>query len=133
MKLCSGQCRYLLAVSELAKTKKVVRSVDIANKIGVTRSSVSRMLKCMERLELINPDYSLSVELTPLGTETAKSLSVSFEAVHSFFSEILRLSETEAYEQAIQFIASFPETTVEKLSQITKNTLNKRKNNKKSE
>ena len=133
MKLCSGQCRYLLAVSELAKTKKVVRSVDIANKIGVTRSSVSRMLECMERLELINPDYSLSVELTPLGTETAKSLSASFESVHSFFAEILRLSETEAYEQAIQFIASFPDNTVEKLSQITKNTLNKRKNNKKSE
>lgn len=126
MKLCSGQCKYLLALYELSKVNRIVRSVDIANKLSVTRSSVSRMLKCMSRLELINSDYSLNVKLTESGEETAKKLSVNFESVYNFFSEILKLSEHDAHEQSLLFIASFPEMTVEKLSQITVNTLKKR-------
>jgi len=126
MKLCSGQCKYLLAVYELGKTQKIIRSVDIANKLSVTRSSVSRMLKCMSRLELINQDYSLSVELTEHGIEIAKNLSDNFDFVFKFFSEILRIPEKEAHEQSLLFIASFPETTVDKLSLITQNTLSKR-------
>lgn len=126
MKLCSGQCKYLLAVYDLSKTNKIIRSVDIANKLSVARSSVSRMLKCMSRLELINPDYSLNVQLTELGMETAKKLAVNFNIINRFFLEILKVSEKEAYDQALLFIASFPETTVQKLSKITKNTLEKR-------
>ena len=126
MKLCAGQCKYLLTVFDLTKTHKNVRSVDIANKLSVTRSSVSRMLKCMSRLELINSDYSVSVKLTESGYQLANKLYTSFDLIYQFFSNILKLSEDEAYEQSLLFIASFPEGTVDKLSQITKNTLNKR-------
>ncbi len=126
MKLCSGQCKYLLAVHDLSKTNKIIRSVDIANKLSVTRSSVSRMLKCMSRLELIHADYSLSVQLTELGMETANKLALNFEIINLFFLEILKLSEKEAYDQALIFIATFPEQTVDKLSKITKKTFAKR-------
>ena len=91
MKLCAGQYKYLLTVYELSRTLKVVRSVDIANSLSVTRPSVSRMLKCMSRLELIKPDYATSVELTELGRETAKGLTVNFNMVNSFFTDILKL------------------------------------------
>lgn len=126
MKLCSGQCKYLLAVYELGKTKKTVRSVDIANKLSVTRSSVSRMLKCMSRIGLIKSEYSLNVQLTDLGIEMGEKISEKFEIIYKFFFEILKLTEKEAYDQTIVFIASFPEKTVERLSKITKNTFIKR-------
>lgn len=126
MKLCAGQYKYLLTVYELSKTLKTVRSVDIANSLSVTRPSVSKMLKCMSRLELIKPDYASSVVLTDFGKETAKNLSVNFNTINMFFTEILKLDERSAYEQSILFLASFPETTVEKLSSITKNTIKKR-------
>lgn len=126
MKLCAGQYKYLLTVYELSKTLKTVRSVDIANSLSVTRPSVSKMLKCMSRLELIKPDYASSVVLTDYGKETAKNLSVNFNTINMFFTEILKLDERSAYEQSILFLASFPETTVEKLSSITKNTIKKR-------
>lgn len=126
MKLCAGQYKYLLTVYELSKTLKTVRSVDIANSLSVTRPSVSKMLKCMSRLELIKPDYASSVVLTDLGKETAKNLSVNFNTINIFFTEILKLDERCAYEQSILFLASFPESTVEKLSAITRNTIKKR-------
>ena len=126
MKLCTGQCKYLLTIYELSRTFKVVRSVDIANSLSVSRPSVSRMLKCMSRLELIEPDYTTNVVLSEMGKENAKNLLVNFNIINNFFSEILKLDEHEAYEQSIQFIASFPEETVNKLASVTKNTLKKR-------
>lgn len=129
MKLCAGQYKYLLTVYELSKTLKTVRSVDIANSLSVTRPSVSKMLKCMARLELIEPEYATSVIMTDLGKETAKNLSVNFNTINMFFTEILKLDEHSAHEQSILFLASFPETTVEKLSAITRNTIKKRHKN----
>lgn len=129
MKLCAGQYKYLLTVFELSRTLKTVRSVDIANSLSVTRPSVSKMLKCMARLELIEPDYATHVSLTELGRETAKKLSVNFSTINTFFTEILKLDEHSAYEQSILFLASFPEATVEKLSAVTRNTMKKRQKN----
>ncbi|MGN0614019.1 MAG: metal-dependent transcriptional regulator [Porcipelethomonas sp.] len=126
MKLCKGQYKYLLTVYQLSKSMKVVRSVDIANSLSVTRPSVSRMLKCMVRLGIIEEDFTTSVRLTALGRETAENLSQNYNMIYKFFTEILRLSDHEASEQSIIFIASFPENTVEKLSHVTKNTLSKR-------
>ena len=117
---------YLEAILVLSRKGGGVRSVDIANSLSVTRPSVSKMLKCMARLELIEPEYATSVIMTDLGKETAKNLSVNFNTINMFFTEILKLDEHSAHEQSILFLASFPETTVEKLSAITRNTIKKR-------
>ncbi len=127
MKLCAGQCRYLITLYQLSRKRRVVRSVDIANTLSVTRPSVSRMLKCMVRLELINPDYSSSVQLTDKGKETAERLSENYRDVYAFFFDILKLDENQANDQSIQFLASFPEHTVEKMAAVTRNTIKKRK------
>lgn len=127
MKICSGQCRYLITLYHLSQKNNIVRSVDIANSLSVTRPSVSRMLKCMARLELIEPEYSSSVCLTEEGRRTAEILDRRFEDVSAFFTDILKLDKDSAYEQSVQFLASFPEYTVERLSSVTRTTLNKRK------
>lgn len=127
MKLCAGQCRYLITLYQLSRKRRVVRSVDIANTLSVTRPSVSRMLKCMVRLELINPDYSSSVQLTDKGKETAERLSENYRDVYAFFFDILKLDENQANDQSIQFLVSFPEYTVEKMAAVTRNTIKKRK------
>ena len=64
MKLCAGQCKYLIVLYHLCHENSIVKSVDIANTLSVTRPSVSRMLKCMANLGLINQDYSSNVSLT---------------------------------------------------------------------
>lgn len=130
MKLCAGQCRYLIALYHLSSINHIVRSVDIANTLSVTRPSVSRMLKCMARLEFIEPDYSASVRFTEKGRETAERLAKDFNDINAFFTEILKLDKDSAYNQSIQFLASFPEHTVERLSAVTRNTLEKRKRKK---
>ena len=107
MKLCAGQCRYLITLYQLSRKRRVVRSVDIANTLSVTRPSVSRMLKCMVRLELINPDYSSSVQLTDKGKETAERLSENYRDVYAFFFDILKLTKIRPMIRAYSFWRRF--------------------------
>lgn len=108
MKLCAGQCRYLITLYQLSRKRRVVRSVDIANTLSVTRPSVSRMLKCMVRLELINPDYSSSVQLTDKGKETAERLSRKLpQTFMHFFSIFLSLTKIRPMIRAYSFWRRF--------------------------
>ena len=123
MNLCAGQYRYLLCIYRLQKEKGRIRCVDIAADLGVTRPSVSKMMKCMLRMELVEPEYYESVRLTPLGVELAERLNEDYELTYAFFRRILRLSPAEAKEHAFLFLSDFPETTVKKLSGITSRSL----------
>ncbi len=126
MKLCAGQCRYLITLYRLSCEHNIVRSVDIANALSVTRPSVSRMLKCMERLEFIHPDFSTSVKMTQKGRETAERLSENFNDVKDFFMNILKIDEKLAFDQSIDFLSTFPEHTIERLATVTRTTIKKR-------
>ena len=107
MKLCAGQCRYLITLYQLSRKRRVVRSVDIANTLSVTRPSVSRMLKCMVRLELINPDYSSSVQLTDKGKELRKDFQKITATFMHFFSIFLSLTKIRPMIRAYSFWRRF--------------------------
>lgn len=123
MKLCTGQYRYLLCIYRLRREKGRVRCVDIAADLGVTRPSVSKMMKCMSRTALIEPDYSEAVVLTPDGLAAAERMSEDYDLTYAFFRRILRLPPDEAKEHAFRFITDFPNTTVKKLAAITDRSL----------
>lgn len=123
MNLCAGHYRYLLCIYRLQKERRRIRCVDIASDLGVTRSSVSKMMKCMLRMELIEPEYCEAVRLTPRGTELAVQLDEDYEMTYAFFRRILRLPPAEAKDHAFLFLSDFPETTVKKLAGITERSL----------
>lgn len=123
MELCTGQYRYLLSIYRLTMEKRRIRCVDIANDLGVTRPSVSKMMKCMVRMELVHPDYCEAVRLTEKGQQIAESYNDDFEMVYAFFRRMLRLPPAEAKEHAFQFFSTFPEETVHKLSEVMTRSL----------
>ncbi len=123
MNLCAGQYRYLLCIYRLQRERRRIRCVDIAADLGVTRPSVSKMMKCMLRMELVEPEYCEAVRLTPKGAELAARLDEDYELTYAFFRRILRLSPAEAKEHAFQFLSDFPEDTVKKLGAITRRSI----------
>lgn len=132
MELCTGQYRYLLSIYRLTREKRRIRCVDIANDLGVTRPSVSKMMKCMVRMELVEPDYCESVRLTEKGLGLAQNFNQDYDMVYAFFRRMLRLTPAEAKEHSFQFLSAFPQTTVQKLSEVMQRsleaTLRKQKN-----
>ncbi len=123
MELCAGQYRYLLSIYRLQQEKKLIRCVDIANDLSVTRPSVSKMMKCMVRMELIEPDYCDAVRLTEKGIAIAEKYNSNYDMVYAFFRRMMRLSPDEAKEHAFLFLSTFPQPTVRKLSEIMQRSI----------
>lgn len=123
MKNCYAQFKYLLAVYELSKNNKKVKSVDIAKRLDVSRPSVSKTLKCLATNGYVNDDFSNEVVLTPNGMAVGKELFSNYRYAFLFFRKVLKLDEQQADEQALTFMATFPQSTVEQLSQTMKDTI----------
>lgn len=123
MDICTGQYRYLLSIYRLSAEKRRIRCVDIADDLGVSRPSVSNMMKCMVRMELVEPDYCEAVRLTAQGRELAKKFNSNYDMVYAFFRRMLRLTPTEAKEHAFRFMTDFPETTVRSLAEVMQKSM----------
>lgn len=123
MKHCAGQIKYLIAIKELSDKEEYIKCVSISRYLGVSRPSVSKMLRCLAASGLVYEDYCNSVVLTPEGEETVKEIFSSYNEVFTFFNKFLKLSKEEAQSQTITFITEFPHDTCERLKSIVKRTI----------
>jgi Mn-dependent DtxR family transcriptional regulator len=124
---CAGQIRYLIAIKELSEKDDFVRCVNISRHLGVSRPSVSKMLRCLANSGYVYEDFCNSVVLTPEGEAAVEEIFSSFKEVYIFFGKFLKLPKEEAHEQAIKFITEFPQDTCERLKSLVKRTINKNK------
>jgi len=125
MKHCAGQIKYLVAIKELTDIDEYVRCVNISRHLGVSRPSVSKMLRCLANSGLVYDDFCNSVVLTPEGEETVNEIFSSFREVYIFFRKFLKLPEEEAHEQAVRFITDYPKDTCDRLKSLVRRTLKK--------
>lgn len=125
MKYCSAQIKYLTAIHELSAVSDEVRSVDIARHLDVSRSSVSKTLRCLSGSGLVHEDYSICVTLTPEGEEAVNDIFRNFNEVYIFFRKFLKLPHEEAHDQALTFITTFPEETSDRLRKVIRKTTHK--------
>ncbi|MBQ3884646.1 MAG: metal-dependent transcriptional regulator [Ruminococcus sp.] len=126
MKHCAGQIKYLVAIKELMDVDEYVRCVNISRHLGVSRPSVSKMLRCLANSGLVYEDFCNSVVLTPEGEKAVRDIFSSYKEVYTFFHNFLKLPEHEAHEEAIKFITDFPKETCERLKVLVKRTLKKK-------
>lgn len=125
MKYCAAQVKYLTAIRELSAEDEEVKSVDIARYLGVSRSSVSKTLRCLANSGLVCEDYAISVVLTPEGEEAVREIFRNFNETYIFFRRFLRLNHEEAHNQALTFVTTFPEETSDRLRKLMKKTMKK--------
>lgn len=126
MKQCAGQIKYLAAIRELAEKNEIVRCVNISRHLGVSRPSVSKMLRCLANCGYVYEDFCNSVELTPEGEKAVNEIFSSFDEVYTFFYKFLKLPKEEAHAQAITFITDFPADTCQSLKGLVTRTLKKK-------
>lgn len=125
MKHCAGQLKYIVAIVELSEKSDCVRCVNISRHLGVSRPSVSKMLRCLANHGLVYEDFCNSVILTDEGQALADEIFSSFSEVYTFFHSFLKLPREEAHEQAIRFISEFPKDTCDRLKKIVRRTIEK--------
>ena len=90
---------YIEAIFNLSGESKVARSKDIAEKLSVSKSSVTGALKLLKEKDLINYEPYGYVTLTKPGQVTAEEIVKKHNVLKSFFVDVLGV-ETDLAQKA---------------------------------
>lgn len=92
---------YLEAILMLGGTTQcAVRSVDIANKIGVSKASVSKAVSSLRESGLVIQEHYGDVTLTQEGFDYASSILGRHNMLITFLTKAIGISEEVAEEEA---------------------------------
>lgn len=118
MKIHASGEDYLEAVLILQKEKGMVRSVDLARHMGVSKPSVSRAVAVLQQGGFLTMDSDYFLHLTGIGQEVAEKI---YER-HQFFTEQLvaaGVDQETAEQEACRMEHAISDESFQKL----KNTL----------
>lgn len=110
--LSATEVRYLLAIRSLGEDKPV-RSIDIASRLGVRKSSVSAKLKELVFLDLVSKAPYGRVVLTEKGRSVAWNLEGRIQAIDTFLMRNLGIGKESAEPLALAMLARMDDRTME--------------------
>ncbi len=114
MKIKESAENYLETILMLKKDKGFVRSIDIANELGVTKPSVSVAMKSFREEGYITVDETGGITLTKKGMEIAYKVYEKHEIIAKALMAI-GVSEKTAYEDSCKIEHDISNETFEKL------------------
>ena len=114
MRIKESAENYLETILILKKEKGFVRSIDIANDLGVTKPSVSVAMKSFREEGYITVDENGSIDLTEKGMEIATRVYERHEIIAKALIAI-GVSEKTAYEDSCKIEHDISNETFEKL------------------
>ena len=91
----SGE-KYLEVILEIEREAGVVRSVEIARRVGVSRASVSKALGVLRDLGLVEPSYYGDVVLTEAGRARAQRVRRRHDLLSRYLRDVLGVSDETA-------------------------------------
>jgi DtxR family Mn-dependent transcriptional regulator len=114
-KLSSSLEDYLEAIFHVVAQKQVARSRDIAERLGVNRSSVTGALQSLADKGLVNYEPYEAITLTKRGEGLAKDVVRRHEALRDFLVKVLSVDTPKADEAACQMEHAVPQPILERL------------------
>ncbi|MFA6844655.1 MAG: metal-dependent transcriptional regulator [Sphaerochaetaceae bacterium] len=107
---------YLEAVLAIEEEKTVVRITDVANRLGVSKPSVSRAMKnLMEGGYIDQPSYG-DISLTAKGRTIASQVYFRHKTLTLFLNEVLGVDKDVATHDACLIEHDISSETLEKLA-----------------
>jgi Mn-dependent DtxR family transcriptional regulator len=91
---------YLQAVAALKREKGYAKVSEIAERLGVTKSGVTSMIRSLATRGLVDYERYGCVELTPEGRHLAEVTESSRHVLETFLTDILRVPSDIAHEDA---------------------------------
>lgn len=114
MRIQESAENYLEAILMIKKEKGYVRSIDIVNRLNVTKPSVSVAMKHFREEEYITMDSDGCIELTAKGQNIADRM---YERHHVIARALMALGvdEATAYEDSCKIEHDISDITFEKI------------------
>lgn len=118
----SGE-NYLKEILILQKNQGNVYSIDIARKLGLSKPSVSRAMKILKEIHLIDMNDDKIIKLTDLGEEKAHSILQRYLLIEQFLTSNLKVDKKTASEDACRMEHCISEETLNKMQMLVNNTV----------
>ena len=106
---------YLEVIWELENAQKVARAKDIAEKLGVQRSSVTGALKSLEEKGLVHYQPYSFITLTASGKKIAQEIAHRHAVLKDFLLNVLQVDADTADSTACRMEHVIDKKTVERL------------------
>ena len=92
-RLSASSQDYLEAILHLSGDEGRTRSVDVADRLGVSRASVSRALKVLKEQGFIEQERYSAIRITETGRRAGQEVQERHIALRRFLTEILGVGE----------------------------------------
>jgi len=94
-----------------------IRSIDIANALGISKASVSCMMKVLREEGYVSKEKYGTVTLTEGGRNTAANIKRNYEVIERFLHNVLGVAADIAAEDACRIEHMVSTTTVDRINQ----------------
>ncbi len=91
---------YLVTIYLLQQTTPLVRSIDVAKTLNLSKPSVSQSLRLLQENGLVSFAEDHTLLLTPQGTRQAQYIYDRYQTTVDFLTHILHVSPATACEDA---------------------------------
>lgn len=98
-----------------------VKSIDIANKLNISRASVSSMVKKLAKEGYIIADKYSKIFLTEFGKKEARRLMHKHRVIEVFLVDVLGHDIRKVHEEAHKLEHAFSDESIEKLDSLLNN------------
>lgn len=110
MELTSAHLRYLLAIYEISRTHLDISSRSVAEKLGVTKPSVVRILNLLMERGMIVKEHYGKIYLTDRGLWVAKQVSRELDTILEHFPPVEGdFTGEERFNAALAMISALPD------------------------
>jgi Mn-dependent DtxR family transcriptional regulator len=113
---------YLEAILKLSNKENIIRSIDIAQMLGVSRASVNKAVGILKDQGYVTQQKYSYIELTDYGRKTAVSIRERHDTLKTFLIEILNVGAQTAEEDACKMEHAISSETFNKLKKYVKNS-----------
>lgn len=94
-----------------------IRSIDIANALGISKASVSCMMKVLRDEGYVSKEKYGTVTLTESGRRTAANVKRNYDVIRRFLHNVLGVEAEIAAEDACHIEHMVSTTTVDRINQ----------------
>ncbi len=116
---------YLETILILHNTTGFVRSIDVANKLGYSKPSISRAISILKENGYITVEKSGELVLTDLGKEKAEGIYLRHLVIKDFLVSVLGVNEDTANADACKIEHDISEESFTKLKAFLEEHQNK--------
>nr|WP_314992092.1 metal-dependent transcriptional regulator [uncultured Treponema sp.] len=99
-RVSASQEDYLEVIYDLSHGSESIRSIDIANRLGVSRASVNKRLSLLKEAGFVEHEPYGLVHLTESGCTVAKNVRERHNTLYKFLTDILGVPEETADREA---------------------------------